>query len=230
MTNQINITVKNLEDGYSFVSVQSDQHTSLTQFVSGAKQWKYVNGFIKLKCSRDILDLYMGTHDPTKEITEAYGFWNAIKKHTNGVFSPGSSDVRVFVVGDGRTPRLAGLLAHMSKWEVFSIDPNASKEWKHIERLKVFSQTIEDFKPPPPEESKSCLILLPHAHVCSEYSLNKLATGYKKVSLISSPCCMKASQKLPCEYKNFIHYRDPFVLSPENEFLVYNNLESVHDK
>lgn len=213
------IDTRHLCDGTCEVHIDKDPNVTL-HFNSKYKPWKYVNDFMKLKCSLDVLPMVLGTGDISKEISEIMGFWNAIRKNIN--IHPGDSEVDVFVVGDGNTPRLGAFIACMSRWNVVSIDPRMKNKNWGIKRLITFSFKFEDVIVNYFSSGKKAIILLPHAHVNAEEVLLKFGTDATERHLISSPCCEPNNQLL--NKKPEIFYRDTRVLSIENKMYVWRNV------
>ena len=77
--------------------------------------------FLSWGCGRHLLGL--GLFPDAKEITESMACLQAATEHLPETVRLADSDVVALVIGDGRTPRTAALLAMRSKWSVISIDP-----------------------------------------------------------------------------------------------------------
>ena len=107
---------------------------------------RYINEFIKLKCAADLLEL--GIFPNAKEITESFAAWNAVRRHLwKRGFSP-DKNLNCYVIGDGTTPRTAALVAFISNFYVFSIDPNSrwKERYRSIKRLTICRCKIEDYR------------------------------------------------------------------------------------
>lgn len=81
---------------------------------------RFIDTFLRWECGRYLLGL--GLFPNVQEITESMACFEAIREHLPFV-SLSDPDVCAVVVGDGRTPRTAALLALRTKWQVVSVDP-----------------------------------------------------------------------------------------------------------
>ena len=81
---------------------------------------RFIDTFLRWECGRYLLGL--GLFPNVQEITESMACLEAIREHLHFV-SLSDPDVCIVVVGDGRTPRTAALMAMRTKWQVVSIDP-----------------------------------------------------------------------------------------------------------
>jgi hypothetical protein len=80
-------------------------------------------------------------------------------------------------VGDGLTPRTAGLFCFRTKWKCISVDPlmrgplgfhSDETRWsEHIERLTARRARLQDAAPVPAGKfvGERVLLVLPHAHI-----------------------------------------------------------------
>lgn len=182
---------------------------------------KYINRFISLNSLEEFGKF--GLFPNPKEVTESFGMYNAVMRYVveNTDISKGHNDANVFVVGDGVTPRTAGLMAFMTKWDCFSIDPELrDNDYSGIRRLLCYSCKIEDFTTDFLEgDDRPRIILMPHSHAEAQITWNKLAND--KTWLITMPCCVRHQLNLPC-----IEYRDVAVASPKNFIKVYSNYKT----
>ena len=81
---------------------------------------RFLDTFLRWDCGR--LLLAMGLFPNSQEITESMACVETIGEKLPDVRTA-SGDVVVVVIGDGRTPRTAALLAMRTKWQVISVDP-----------------------------------------------------------------------------------------------------------
>ena len=81
---------------------------------------RFLDTFLRWDCGR--LLLAMGLFPNSQEITESMACVETIREKLPDVRTA-SGDVVVVVIGDGRTPRTAALLAMRTKWQVISVDP-----------------------------------------------------------------------------------------------------------
>ena len=96
---------------------------------------RFIDSFLRWECGRYLLGL--GLFPNVQEITESMACLEAIREHLHFV-SMSNPDVCIVVVGDGRTPRTAALMAMRTKWQVVSIDP-----------------ALHGLQPPSPDEAKA---------------------------------------------------------------------------
>ena len=82
---------------------------------------RLVDRFLSLDCGHELLRL--GLFPNAQEISESMACLQAAIEHLQGVVSLSDNDVVALVVGDGRTPRTAALLAMRTRWTVLSVDP-----------------------------------------------------------------------------------------------------------
>ena len=111
---------------------------------------EYVNKFLRNKYPKSVIDLFARTNNPAKEITESFSILKALDKLREIKNFTKSNwfgyERECIVIGDGRTPRTASLIALHSNWNVLSIDPlmkvfdvKVSKKKK----LKLTSQKVK---------------------------------------------------------------------------------------
>ena len=82
---------------------------------------RLVDRFLSLECGHELLR--MGLFPNAQEISESMACLQAAIEHLHAVVSLSDTDVVALVVGDGRTPRTAALLAMRTRWTVLSVDP-----------------------------------------------------------------------------------------------------------
>jgi hypothetical protein len=184
---------------------------------------KYIDEFVKLKCSSNMLNNKLFPNG--KEITESFACYNAVRKYIWEKVSPQNNDVIFFAVGDGHQPRTGATFAYRTKWTCISIDPllrlgNNIEYIKHpnINRLFLLKNKVENIKNNLIDLSnKTVIIGLVHSHADIEKTYEKLK-GYKTY-VISIPCCVKHERiknKIPD-----ICYIDNNILSEKNEVKIW---------
>ena len=82
---------------------------------------RFIDNFLRWECGRRLLS--MGLFPNAQEISESVACLETVAERLCHQISLKDSDVVAIVVGDGRTPRTAALLALRTKWNVVSIDP-----------------------------------------------------------------------------------------------------------
>ena len=180
---------------------------------------KYINEFIKLKCAPDLLALKVFPN--AKEITESMGAYRAVMKWIKGTaLSTDDPYVHVYCIGDGVSPRTGALFAHMTRWNVTSIDPALREKYQNIpvKRLQVIRKPIAEVRVVYREEKDVAIIVLVHAHV----SMNEVlkAIQYPTRHVVAIPCCK------PQDIKNrvYLGYQDHHIWSPKNTVKVWINV------
>lgn len=187
----------------------------------------YLNEFVNLKCAPDLLAL--GLYPNAKEITESMAVYRAVVRHLPVKLN--DPNTKVFVLGDGSTPRTAALFAFRSAWTAYSIDP-ALKHWKvpngaiRPRRLRTLPQKAEDttllyntFNPP-----YSWVVVAPHSHANLQGFLDKIQhiKRYNPIHVVTMPCCVDqavAGRPFPD-----IKYDDWGIFSPQRAIMVWRNI------
>lgn len=196
----------------------------------------HINRFFSLKCGPDILPFFQNSHPErvSKELTESFAMWRAaadVLKLDN------QETIIAIVVGDGVRPRTASLLAHVTQWNCFSIDPQMDMAWfnqyaQERVQLNVPLQRLHPFAMKAADLKIDCngfraLVVMPHSHALVEESL-KVPFNYSRLDAISMPCCKQVEPKYLS--KDFVMkhdvktYVDEHVWSPKNTIHVWQNL------
>ena len=186
-------------------------HLKNSSFESQAKTYrnKYMNQFISLKCSADMLAWRLFPN--AKEITESFACYEATKHLPVNL----GDKIVVIVVGDGHTPRTAATFAMRSRWDTYSVDPNLTRKWPDLRRVNVCQGEIERWNF---SFDRTTIIVLPHAHVLVDTCLKQIQAPERHV--ISLQCCVKHNLEIPpC-----LEYRDSNVWSPENLIKIWRNV------
>lgn len=177
---------------------------------------KYINRFLQLKCAPDLMALKLFPN--AKEITESFGALNAARKHLRKILDPADSSVILLAVGDGVSPRTAGLFAYLTRWHCISVDPKMREKYDgkinkyNVRRLEVIRSNIEDIEP---IYADRALIVAVHSHASLKDSVDKVRAWYKVV--ISIPCCRNDDLNI----KPWLSYQDPNILTPKNQVNIY---------
>lgn len=178
------------------------------------KELKYINKFFKhthVGADLMLMDLFPNL----KEITESMGAYFALKDNVKEA-DPANPNYSVVAVGDGSTPRTAGLCAFYSRWECYSIDPlmGSKTKWNRISRLHKIKARVEDS---PLTIEGNGAILAVHSHAPIPETLKAIQFKGKR-SLVFIPCCVRKFPKLlPTKV-----WRDEAILSVENQVYVWN--------
>ena len=139
----------------------------------------YLEHFFSFKCSPDVLPFFGPNRHTPKEITESMAMWRAA---TDILHVKSDDDILAIVIGDGKRPRTAGLLSHVTKWDCVSIDPIADLGWfleyeklrrgssNPLERIVSYQLKAEHAKIAC--EKKRTILFLPHSHATMSAALN----------------------------------------------------------
>ena len=180
----------------------------------GSKMKRYINEFVQLKCAPDLLNWKLFPN--AKEITESMGIFHAVKRTIDVPLS--DNTVNLVCVGDGHTPRTAGLFAVMTNWNCYSIDPLMRDKWVtngKIKRLTVIKDRIENT---PLEFDSLTIIVLPHSHASLKEVLKNIQAPVRH--LVVMACCV------PQDIPNvpYIGYWDTQIWSEKNTIKIYLNI------
>jgi len=169
---------------------------------------RYINQFFGYNCAGDLLNL--GVFPDAKEITESMAMYTCLKKKLH--MDTSDPNITVHVVGDGSTPRTGALLAFLTNWKIYSIDPQLKLKWVDqisIRRLFCFNNKVEAMIQLP---YRPTIVVLCHAHV--PYTV--ITQIYPDTPMVVMPCCVPYPRE-----KASMTYIDHGVWSPMNEILVY---------
>lgn len=173
----------------------------------------YIEKFMKYNCAPDLLALDIFPN--AKEITESMAAYTAAI-YVLGL-NPHSEKIAVVSVGDGQKPRTATLMAFLTKWTAFSVDPDMQVDSLPVNRLTIYKQRVEDVRLDLSEFSQ-VVILMVHSHANMDASLESIRAERRHV--IAIPCCVN----LDIPRKKYIGYRDEGIWSPKNEVRVWNDV------
>lgn len=168
---------------------------------------KYINELLRLKCAPDLLSVKVFPN--TKEITESFGMYNAVRTHYPDLLA--DRNVTYLVVGDGNTPRTAAVFAFRTACGVYSVDPRMKEKHFAVHRLTTLKKRIEDVTR---MKAGKTVFLLPHAHVKESSMLHLVNSGD---IVITIECCVPYNASIEPR----VTYRDANILSPKNEIKIY---------
>lgn len=172
---------------------------------------KYANWFMRLQTFRDIYPHFMKCGRPIKEMTESMGIYAALTK----VFEKGDfkQPHNLICIGDGTTPRTGALIAHLTKWRVWSIDPIMRLDRGVTKNLTLIKNKVENIRRGVlPERA---ILVSPHGH----FDMRKAIQLMNPSLIITMPCCFFEKQTLNEDPQ--WDYRDPYVLTEHNRILIY---------
>lgn len=191
----------------------------------------YLDEFISLTCAPDMLIRKLFPN--AKEITESMGMFQAVVRVAK---SENTKDERVklFVIGDGNTPRTAAMFAFRTSWFCWSIDPALKNYQQRIEKpirgLNTSPYKFEELEyghlayiKAAIKEPGRKILVLPHAHI----SHSVLEEVFDENTLVvTMPCCypFKEQQETWHGRKPDIIYHDWRIHSPEREIRIWNKI------
>lgn len=192
-----------------------------------------MSGYIDelLGCSRGADFLRLGLFPNSKEVTESFGAYAAVRQHLRDL-ALNDPAITMVAVGDGHTPRTAATFAMRSAWRCWSVDPNlaetsgkgprhrpASRRWDQIDRLTVRPSRIEDVRI---VCDGPCVIVAVHSHAVLAAALAVIEAP--RVAVVAMPCCVP--QTVPGREAD-IAYEDAGVTSPQRRVLVWRDVRAV---
>lgn len=187
-----------------------------------SQSFRYIDEFLLMRSSSDML--LAGLFPNGKELAESMSAFTAVREfllvrrdvaservrrmcQDTGVLRVTDPSVTVVVVGDGVTPRTAGLFAFRTSWRCVSVDPalrtGKNRPWAGLERLDERPQRVQDVTVNIVGADRVVVIAW-HAHVSNRDSLACLAFDgvrwdvtdqeqsrrlRKRVALVTCACC-----------------------------------------
>lgn len=175
----------------------------------------HVDRFLALRCAADLIAARVFPNG--KEVSESMAAWWAVRKYVvPGRISEKDTNVSVVVVGDGTKPRTAALIAHMTKWSVYSVDPLLDlSSCQNIERLVMYRSKIETLRLDL-YRFGHVIVVCVHSHATIENVMAGIL--FNKADFVSIPCCVH--QPAPQNAGCVIEYEDPAIWSPKNKVVV----------
>ena len=198
---------------------------------------KYIDHFFSLKCGPDILPFFNNNHRSAgKEITESFAMWRAA---IDVLEVDPKEPLIAIVVGDGKRPRTASVLAHLTQWNTISIDPILDMKWfnTYAKERDAQGNPLVRLRPIPRKAHKEeitvnckgwrAILFFPHAHAPMSEAL-QVPTNYSRLDVINMPCCNKIEpqflmKKFALQHQLFT-FVDDAVWSPKNTIHVWQNL------
>lgn len=220
---------------------------------SSTHNLEYLDQFLQLKCAPDLIT--MGLFPNSKEITETFAVWRALKGYILPLLSTSTSSIdnrqnAIIVVGDGMTPRTAALCAYLTKglWQCYSVDPmlqydtyadmpfisrrsittaDHCEQWKTIKGLRMARAKIQTLS----IQCRQAIIVMMHAHVTIEDSIASIDASEGIVGLVTCPCCKWAPfQQEWLGQPPHHQYTDLRLLSAKNQMNVWCFPQGDHSK
>lgn len=184
-----------------------------------ARDTNYIDRFMGMKLAPDMLINKL--FPDSKEITESFGMYEAMKRVCIELGIKLSDNVKCVVVGDGHRCRTGALIAFCSNFNCISIDPEMNldpllttdkRRFVRVDRARCFIQDGEwDYS-----EYEHTFIIHPHSHAKLSQSLAHIKGKHRH--LISMQCCVKD------DIAGGTEYRDKYVHSPHNLIRYWTNI------
>ena len=188
---------------------------------------KYIQSFLKMNCSSELLDLFRTVHNPIKEISESY----AAFRHCKSLLNFNDVTTNVFI-GDGSRCLTGALFSFMrgknNIVENISIDPLINQrileDWMdehNVENFKYFNTKFQELHY---NTNDTFNIILVHSHV-DIYEVDKIIPNWNYMYV--NPCCMRDKQIFNFDYMkehNIVCLKfgkDNNILSDKNEVFIY---------
>lgn len=182
---------------------------------------KYHKRFIESFTAENVIGIFSRYKGAAKEITESWGMLEAVKKVNIDI-----DNCRVFVIGDGCSPRTGVIFAYYTKADVVSIDPQFNLiHWgDHCyrqtmmgfppERIEVVKDRVENLVLD--GKDKEVVVIWPHSHAGME---KVKIVGCKNITHIAMPCCVP----IPSEFMKIPHivYDDYNIESPKRTIHIW---------
>ncbi len=176
----------------------------------GKPYTEFVNRFMKMNCAVDLLRMKMFPN--AKEITETLGAYTACG-HLPEVFNRINTEVQCVVVGDGHRPRTGATIAHLTRWNITSVDPQVVQTVWPIQRFTCYKNRIEELKL---SYEAPTIIIGVHSHAKLSECLKSIKTT-KDLWIINMPCCVPSN----IDTTLHIRYRESRIWSPKNHIEIY---------
>lgn len=138
--------------------------------------------------------------------------YSAVRKYVCDDFR--NPKIALVSVGDGASPRTAGLFAFRSAWTCYSIDPNLKdgRGWEQkIKRLHCWETRIEEF---PGVVHDKLIVVMVHSHAPIEAVVAKFPDAF---AYLSMPCCVPHTLR----HRAYIGVDDTDINSPKNTIKIW---------
>mmetsp|Transcript_67429 Transcript_67429/g.159025 ORF Transcript_67429/g.159025 Transcript_67429/m.159025 type:complete len:248 (-) Transcript_67429:41-784(-) len=185
-----------------------------------------------MKCFEDIVRLHL--FPDAKDISESYAAIAAVIAH--GGVKVSTQNVSFISIGDGATPRTAGLAAFITRWRCVAVDPGSREDWAGtgildnphgVHRLRVEKATFEDFMAADRlqaaigAETKLVVVTCVHSHhrfrgpaaLTRVREVIATTSPLARLLLVSLPCCASFTHRKDIGREPDISYEDQAVFS-----------------
>lgn len=189
---------------------------------------KYLDEFIGLKCSADMLAA--GLFPNSKEVTESFAAYYALR-HVRPVLDLSDPGITLYCIGDGTQPRTAATFAFRSAWQCHSIDPRLKVVGKHprVQRLHCHAWTDREFVQSHTAETFASLCPVVVVAVHNHGSLDPLVhvISSPQIVVVSIPCCVEQTITTPGTGEKIRpdrEYQDMGIWSPKRTVKIWNSV------
>jgi len=193
---------------------------------------KYIDDFLTLRCTPDLLAARVFPRRPAKEVTEVMGAWSAVRKALPRLDILGDPRVVLVDVGCGVKPRGAALAACMSVWSTIGVDPRLKSAGAvpGIHRCEGIKGTIQDFLTSEAGKTRlvpASLVIFMNTHGHADLSYLREIETEAPCICCTIPCCFPLTP--PDDFVLVSHEKDPWILSPQNEVFVWSRFLEMYD-
>lgn len=176
---------------------------------------KYMNFLLKRECYRDIVLIDHRIFPNVKEVSESVGLYFTL---SHVIKADMKKPLRIVCVGDGKYGRTGLLFAMMTKWNVWSVDPelvvkDKPEFFRSVDRYTAVAEKIESLTGASLNDMNDCDVMVAcHSHANLRVSKKMLNPKI----IVSMPCCEPDHLNEIC-----VSYRDLNILSPKNTINIY---------
>lgn len=181
---------------------------------------RYIREFLDMRCAPDMLAMHLWPRNSAdKEISEAFGLYQAVRKHLRKRYPFHDPNIRVVCVGDGNTPRAAVTFAFRTHWTAHSVDPRL-RETHHRGRrplrLETHKQRIETCRF---GWDNPTIIVACHSHAPLQSAVDSCPNA-STLAIVAIPCCVEQVLDKPPD----IVYDDSAIMSGKRTVMVWENV------
>jgi hypothetical protein len=191
---------------------------------------KYVDFFIGLRSAPRLLR--SGFYPNSKEITESIGVFDTARMRLG--LDHRDASIAFVSVGDGFFPRTGLYVAHLTQWQVHSVDPGMVENWDHVEaecreirNLQLYPSLIEETDLLLSPQTARVVLAFVHSHASLEASVERarlalLTAGVSGVRMdaVSLPCCLDDDLGRPPDEE----IENPHILSVHRRVQIYKDV------
>lgn len=191
---------------------------------------KYVDFFLGLRSAPRLLR--SGFYPNSKEITESIGVFDSARMKLG--LDHRDPSIAFVSVGDGFFPRTGLYVAHLTQWQVHSIDPGMKENWERVEseclpiqNLQLYPCAIEDTVLRLSPQTSRVVLVFVHSHASLEVSVEKTRAALEsaevscaRVDAVSLPCCLDDDLGRPPDEQ----FENQHILSVHRKVQIYRDV------